>query len=139
MRQRICAYQDFEDRSADQTGGAWYQRPTLQGLLGGLTNSEYDVLASEDATLASRLSPGLIAPQPEIAFRHHATVLSNMIAALDSLSGRERVEYLRNRYREALDEWPTVQRITGTRLGPSRWIAPLLQGVNHFITSEGWV
>lgn len=138
MRQRICAYQDFEERPADQAGGAWYQRPTLRGLLGGLSNSEYDVLKSERSSLATQLTPGDIAPQPEAAFRHHAKVLTNEITDLMALSGRARVERLRDRYAEAAKRWPEVQRVTGARLGPKQWITPFAEGVDLFITDEGW-
>ena len=139
MRQRLCAYQDFEERAADQNGGAWYQRPTLGGLLGGLSNSEYDVLVSERSSLAARLSPGVIAPQPEAAFRHHATVLQNEIRSMSTLTGRMRVEHLSRRYSEARVEWPEVQKITGTKLAASRWIEPFNTGVQMFMSSEGWV
>lgn len=139
MRQRLCAYQDYEDREADAGGGAWYQRPTFRGLLGGLSGNEYELLTSERAQLAARLAPGTIAPQPESAFRHHATVLSELIRALQALGGRDRVEYLRNQYSAALGEWPEVQRVTGTKLGPTRWIAPFLAGLDLFISAEGWV
>lgn len=139
MRQRICAYQDFEERAGDKGGGAWYQRPTLQGLLGGVSNSEYDVLVSEQPALAAVLAPGTIAPQPEAAFRHHATVLGNEIALLTPLHGRARVELLRQRYAAALGEWPEVQRLTGTSLGPSRWITPFASGLDLFMGSEGWI
>ncbi|MDA4108171.1 hypothetical protein MHOL44478_12980 [Mycobacterium holsaticum DSM 44478] len=138
MRQRICAYQDYEDRDADPGGGAWYQRPTLQGLLGGLSSNEYDLLTSEQRDLSARLTPGTIAPQAASAFRHHATVLSSVIRALEPLSGRERVDYLRDRYTEARGEWPEVLRVTGTRIGPGRWITPFLGGLNLFRSSEGW-
>lgn len=140
MRQRICAYQDFEDREADAGGGAWYQRPTLRGLLGGLTNNEYELLTSENLVLSRRLAPGSIAPQPESAFRHHATVLSGLIRDIgQQLPGRARAEYLRNQYQAAQGEWPEVQRITGARIGPGRWIDPFLAGLELFIASEGWV
>ncbi|GAA4380501.1 hypothetical protein [Nocardioides caricicola] len=140
IRQRICAYQDFEERPADtQDGGGWYQRPTLAGLLGGLTSREYEVLVSEEAALAARLTPAAIGPRPEQAFRHHATVLTNVATALSSLSGRARAEAMRQMYLDAEGEWPAVQAITGTRLGPSRWIAPFKAGLEVFMTSEGWL
>jgi hypothetical protein len=139
MRQRMCAYQDFEDRPADPGGGAWYQRPTLQGLLGGLSSNEFELLTSERPQLSARLAPGTIAPQAESAFRHHAVVVSYLIRALEPLSGRERVDYLRERYMAALGEWPEVQRVTGAKIGPGRWIAPFLAGVDLFRSSEGWI
>lgn len=140
MRQRLCAYQDFEERQADHGGGgAWYQRPTLLELLGGLSNGEYDVLVSERPRLAQRLTPGVIGPQAEQAFAHHATVLSTIIDELVTLSSRSRVRRLRERYKSAIDEWPTVQRVTSTRLGSNRWNVPFLEGLELFMASEGWL
>ena len=140
IRQRICAYQDFEERAADQNGGGgWYQRPTLGGLMGGLSNNEYGVLVSESATLASRLSPGVIGPKPEQAFRHHATVLTTIVDELNTLTGRPRVDALRQRYIDAIANWPTVKRITGAKIASDRWVKPFLDGVDQFMSSEGWV
>lgn len=140
IRQRICAYQDFEQRAADKsTGGQWYQRPTLQGLLGSLSGGEYEVLVSERSNLASRLTPDSIGPKPEQAFEHHTRVLTKIIEGMGTLSGRARVENLRTLYSNALVEWPEVQRITGAKIGPSRWITPFLEGVDLFAASEGWV
>jgi len=138
MRQRICAYQDFEERTADTPGGSWYQRPTLEGLLGGLAIREHQVLASENSTLAERLAPGSIGPRPQQAFIHHAKVLASVVAELAPLSGRTRVEALRNRYVAAQAEWPAVQKITGSRLGANHWIKPFLSGLQLFMGSEGW-
>lgn len=141
MRQRLCAYQDFEERQADAGGGggAWYQRPTLRGLMGGLSNGEYDVLVSERPTLALRLTPGTIGPQAEQAFAHHATVLTAVIDDLRSRSGQDRVDTLRAAYVAAIGEWPEVQRVTSTRLAASRWNIPFLQGLELFRDSEGWI
>lgn len=140
MRQRLCAYQDFEERASDQGGGgAWYQRPTLRSLLGGLTNGEYSVLESEQPALAARLTPGTIGPQAEQAFAHHAQVLTSVIAELDRLSGRARIDHLRCQYQNSASEWPAVQRITGARLGASRWNQPFMHGLELFMRSEGWI
>ena len=138
MRQRICAYQDFEERLADPGGGGWYQRPTLSGLLGGLTTREYQVLVSEDSAMAAALSPGTIGPKPQQAFRHHAQVLTDISDDLDALAGRDRVAALRDRYRAALAVWPAVQQVTGTKLGPAQWIKPFLAGLELFMASEDW-
>lgn len=140
MRQRLCAFQDFEERTADPGGGgAWYQRPTLRGLLGGLTNGEYNVLVSEQPTLAARLTAGVIGPLAEEAFAHHAHVLTELIEAMAARSGRDRAEFLRSEYHAAISEWPTVRQVTGTKLGPNRWNAPFLQGLELFMQSEGWL
>lgn len=140
MRQRICAYQDFEERadSSDNDRGGWYQRPTLRGLLGGLTQKQHGVLESERQLLASRLTPGRIGPKPEHAFRHHATVLTSIVAELNLLSGEARVEALRQHYLDATSEWPEVAQITGAKIGRDRWVRPFLEGLNQFATSEGW-
>lgn len=140
MRQRLCAFQDFEERAADAGGGgAWYQRPTLRGLIGGLSNGEYEVLVSEQPALAARLTPGSIGPSAEQAFAHHASVLTDLIDELAALAQRPRVEVLRAAYISAIAEWPAVQKVTGTRLGSSRWSTPFLQGLELFMASEGWI
>lgn len=138
IRQRICAYQDFEEKAGDQSGGGWYRRPTLSGLMGGLSNREYTTLSSESADLAARLTPGVIGPKPEQAFKHHAETLGAVISQLNALSGQTRVDALRNRYIQASPEWKEVKRITGTSLGPKRWIRPFLDGLDMFRSSEGW-
>lgn len=138
MRQRICAFQDFEERVADPGGGSWYQRPTLSGLSGGLTTREYQVLVSEVPAMAAALSPGTIGPKPQQAFRHHAQVLTNISDELNALAGQDRVVALRDRYKAALAAWPAVQKVTGTRLGPAQWIKPFVAGVELFMASEGW-
>ena len=138
LRQRICAYQDFEEREGDQTGGGWYQRPTLLGLMGGLSNGEYSILESESAVLAGRLTPGTIGPKAEQAFAHHASLLTQIVEELEVLTGRPRVEALRERYTTARPEWPEVRRITGAKIGSDRWIKPFLDGLDAFMASEGW-
>ncbi|TWP32591.1 hypothetical protein [Leekyejoonella antrihumi] len=138
MRQRICAYQDFEERVADSGGGGWYQRPTLSGLLGGLTPREYQVLVSEKPAIAATLSPGAIGPRPQQAFRHHSRVLTDVCDQLEPLTGRDRAEALQSRYAQALIEWPGVQKITGASLGAAQWIKPFQDGLNLFMVSEGW-
>ncbi|QPK83922.1 hypothetical protein G7Y29_03785 [Corynebacterium qintianiae] len=138
LRQRICAYKDFEERGGDQSGGGWYNRPTLRGLMGGLTKREYETLLSENADLAARLTPGAISPKIEPAFKHHAETLGAVISELLELCGRTRVEALRDRYILAYPEWDKVERITNTSLGPERWIKPFLEGLNKFRSSEGW-
>jgi len=138
LRQRICAYQDFEERQGDQTGGGWYQRPTLLGLMGGLSNGEYRILESESAALAGRLTPGAIGPKAEQAFAHHASALTQIVDELEVLTGRARIEALRERYTTARSEWPEVRRITGAKIGSDRWIKPFLDGLDAFMASEGW-
>lgn len=139
LRQRICAYQDFEERANDTSGGGWYQRPTLLGLMGGLTAREYSILVSEDQQLADSLTPGTIGPRPELAFKHHAQVLNSIITELNSLTDAPRVNALRGHYDDALTKWDDVIRITGTTLGPRQWIMPFKNGLDVFMNSEGWI
>lgn len=138
IRQRICAYQDFKKKDGDKSGGTWYQRPTLIGLMGGLSKREYSTLMSEDESLTKRLSPGTIGPQPEQAFKHHAETLGTIVAQLTALSGRARIDALRERYTKAVPEWHGVKQITGSRLGAEHWIHPFLEGLELFASAEGW-
>lgn len=139
LRQRICAYQDFEQRVSDKDGGQWYMRPTLEGLLGGLSQREYKTLVSEEPALAERLAPGTIGPKAEQAFKQHAGVLTNITDSLSRLTGRQRVEALREMYMAAIEEWPTVQKTTGTNLASGKWVTPFLAGLELFMKSEGWI
>ncbi|WP_164672071.1 hypothetical protein [Brevibacterium casei] len=139
LRQRICAYQDFEERAGEQDGGGWYQRPTLRGIMGGLSNGEYNVLSSEAPALAIRLSPGNIGPKPKQAFLHHVKTLSNLINEMNSMPVPERTKTLRTWYDNAISEWPTVRSITGTKIDERRWIQPFLDGVDRFAKAEGWL
>lgn len=138
LRQRICAYQDFEERPSDQPGGGWYHRPALYGLMGRLSKREYMTLTSEKPTLAKQLAPGEIGPKPEQAFKHHAQVLSELVSELNSLSGESRVKALCSHYEQALPRWKTVASITGTSLSAEDWIHPFQQGLRLFTTAEGW-
>lgn len=139
LRQRICAYQDFEERENAPSGGGWYQRPTLQGLLGGLSKKEYSMLESERRRLSLSLTPGTIGPKIQQAFQHHATTLTKIVNDLSSLArGRERVAVLQHLYLTARPEWEEVERITGCLIGPKRWIDPFLKGIELFAKSEGW-
>lgn len=138
MRQRICAYQNFEKRNKDSKGGGWYQRPTLLGLMGGISKGDYELLESESRQLAQKLSPGSIGPYPQQAFRHHANCLTEIVEDLKTLSGPERVLALRDRYINARPEWVQVKKITRDNIGPERWITPFLDGIDLFMATEGW-
>lgn len=137
-RQRVLAYSDHAARAAGGSGGAWYKRPTLEGLLGNLLPSELQVLVNQDAALAARLVPGAVLDLAEPAFRHHATVLTNVVDELKTLAGRDRAQRLRERYLAARMDWPRVQAITGCASGADRWVNPLLAGLEQFMTAEGW-
>ena len=139
LRQRICAYTDFQKSSSDSKGGSWYQRPTLKGLMGGLSSSEYTVLVSEDPSLASRLAPGVIGNKPEQAFAHHASYLTQVTHSLSLVDNRTGIENLRNLYIDAKAEWPKILDVTSAKLGSDRWINPFLEGIDLFRASEGWI
>ncbi|MDR6620360.1 hypothetical protein J2X81_000598 [Sinomonas atrocyanea] len=138
VRQRVCAYSDYATRTAGGDGGQWYQRPTLELLLGGMSGNEYQVLRSQNEVLADSLTPGRIPAGPENAFLHHARVLSAIIEGLSTLTGRARVEALRSLYLRAVAEWPQVQKISGCATGGNAWVGALLDGVNKFAAEEGW-
>lgn len=138
VRQRVCAYTDYSLRADDPGRGQWYQRPTLEGLLGGMSVNEYRVLRSQNRELADALTPGNINPGPENAFRHHIGVISSAMGELRSLSGEARVRALRSRYMQAEMSWHQAQSIAGSALGSEAWIRVALEGVDQFIASEGW-
>jgi hypothetical protein len=140
VRQRVLAYPDFAERAPSEpgSGGSWYARPTLVGLLGNILPNEFSVLRSQRPTLAERLYSGPHNPQAEPIFQHHAQVLNSVMAQLGPLPLRQRVERLRDEYRQCLLEWPTVQELTGSATAGDQWIGPLLSGVDTFIASEGW-
>lgn len=140
MRQRICAYQDFEERLANGAGGgSWYQRPSLERLMGSLKQGDFQVLRSENQRFQEAITPGTIGPKPQEAFVHHARVLVSLANALETGTVRERCVELRERYLEARENWPRVQAITGTATGASRWVDPFRAGTEMFMESEGWL
>lgn len=137
-RQRVLAYSDHAARAAGGPGGAWYKRPTLEGLLGNLLPNELQILSNQDVALATRLVPGAVLDLAEPAFRHHATVLTRVVDELKALTGRDRVLRLRERYLAARLDWPRVQAITGCASAADRWVEPLFAGLEQFMAAEGW-
>ncbi len=138
IRQRVCAYSDYAARASSGDGGQWYQRPTLEVLLGDMKSNEYQVFRSQNLAYAEELTRGSVPTGPENAFRHHAGVLSLIIDELTSLSGEARVRALRNRYTRAESEWPQAQKVSGCSVGGEPWIRPQIDGMDQFIADEGW-
>lgn len=138
IRQRVCAYSDYAVRSSGGDGGQWYQRPTLELLLGDMKPNEYQVFRAQDRQYAESLTQGSVPSGPENAFRHHAGVLSLVADELKALSGEARVRALRERYRRAEVEWPRAQRISGCSVGGEPWIGSQIKGIDQFIAGEGW-
>jgi hypothetical protein len=138
IRQRVCAYTDYAARVSSDSGGQWYQRPTLEVLLGGMTYNEYQVLRNQNRLLAERLTQGQFRTGPENAFRHHASVLATVVDELNALSGEARVQALRARYDAAYAEWPQVQRLSGCSTSRDHWIKGMVHGMDQFMASEGW-
>lgn len=138
VRQRICAYPDYASRDGGSDGGQWFQRRTLEILLGALMPNEYSVLLDQDLSRAERLTQGIIATGPGNVFSHHARTLTSIIEELNLLTGKARVDRYRDRLQAARAEWVEVQRITGCTSAASQWIDPLLAGVDQFVVDEGW-
>lgn len=138
QRQRVCSYGDFGPREPDQPGGAWYQRPTLQGLLGLLMGREASILTARDAALVARLG-GVPAPGPREIFDHHAAALTALVAGLQAEPDFEqRYLALKALYDAAAADWPTVQTITGCTAGATEWLASLAGGLALYAKTEGW-
>lgn len=138
QRQRMCSYGHYDARDPDAGGGGWYQRPTLQGLLGSLLPNEANVLAARDAALVGRLG-GLPAPGPRETFEHHLSVLTALIADLQSIRDPEaRYRRLLGLYDTAAVDWPAVIGHTGAAHGAAEWIDSLRSGLALYGATEGW-
>lgn len=138
QRQRVCSYSDYSPRDPDQPGGGWYQRPTLQGLLGLVMGREASILSARDAVLVTRLG-GVPAPGPREVFDHHAFVLSALVTALQAEPDLERrYRALKALYDAAAADWPTVQTITGCAAGATEWLAAMAGGLALYARTEGW-
>lgn len=138
QRQRVCSYADYGPRDPDATGGGWYQRPTLRGLLGSLLPNEAFRLGTANSALVRQLG-GLPAPGPRETFDHHLVVLHGLVARLQAVADREqRYRLLRRMYDDAAAHWPAVQRITGCVAGATEWLAALAGGLDLYANTEGW-
>ena len=136
-RQRVSAYASYAARDPDAEGGQWFSQATHAGLLSLLVRNDARVLADRDPALSAALLPGSVPPGSTEAWRHHATVLSEIVADLgtppQTAYGR-----LRNRYQIAASNWAKVAACLGTASGTSTWITPLLDGLEAFGLVEGW-
>jgi hypothetical protein len=134
----MCSYSHYDARDPDAAGGGWYQRPTLEGLLGSLLPNEANVLSARDAALVARLG-GLPAPGPRETFEHHLSVLSALISDLQSIADPEaRYRHLLRVYDTASFEWPPVIGHTGASHGAADWIEPFRSGLALYGATEGW-
>jgi hypothetical protein len=139
QRQRVCAYGHYGARNPDAGGGGWYQRPTLQGLLGLITSNEAIVLNSRDAPLVARLG-GLPAPGPRETFDHHISTLSAVVGAIDAEQDWEaKYRMLAALYGAARTDWPQVQREANTTTSAGDWIDGLAAGLDLYARTEGWM
>lgn len=138
VRQRVLAYTDYALRADSDSGGQWYQRPTLRHLYGNLRYNDYQVLLDQEHQLAHRLTTGEFATGPENAFKHHARVLGDIEGWLSSMGPKNRVLQLRDAYERAQTQWPRIQAVTGVSIAATEWVDPLLAGVRQFISQEGW-
>jgi hypothetical protein len=138
QRQRVCSYGDYGPRDPDQPGGGWYQRPTLQGLLGLLLGREASILTARDAALVARLG-GVPAPGPREVFDHHVAALTALVTGLHAERDLEqRYLTLKALYDAAAADWPTVQTLTGCAAGATEWLAALTGGLALYAKTEGW-
>jgi hypothetical protein len=138
QRQRMCSYTDYAPRLPSTGGGSWYERPTLQALLGSLTVNEAQVLMDRDPSLAGRLG-GLPAPGAEEAFQHQVRVLSTVIGDIDGTPDHH-ARYIRllDLYNSAAHEWLGVQHITACKYGADAWVDGLRSGLLLYGATEGW-
>lgn len=137
-RQRVLSFVDYEPRVTGSTGGGWYERATVRGLIGSLSTSEANVLQSRDSVLAARLG-GLPAPGPKEAYIHHIGCLA---ALVNDIAGQptfeDRYRRLNNLYAGARTEWSTVQRLATSDTSAADWIDPLASGLLAYGAEEGW-
>lgn len=138
QRQRVCSYGDYDARDPNAAGGGWYQRPTLEVLLGSLLPNDAIVLSARDAGLVARLG-GLPAPGPRETFDHHLAVLNAVVARLQAIRDPEqRFRTLEALYDAARAQWPPVQRHTGCSAAGREWIDALATGLARYGATEGW-
>jgi hypothetical protein len=138
QRQRACSYPGYAARVPGSTGGGWYERPTLRGLVGNLKPNEASVLAANNAALLASLGT-IPAPGPQEAFEHHAAELGALVdALLGAPSDEDRFRLLTGWYASATTHWPTVQMETGSAAGAPEWIQPHAEGLARYGAGEGW-
>lgn len=137
-RQRVQAFTDFAARGPAGGFGSWYERVTLQALLGSLSVREASVLGTQNQALAQRLGD-IPAPGPKEAFFHHLQALSGLVTMIAAAPDyRSRFDSLMGLYGDASREWPAVQTLTGSDTAAADWIAPLQAGLAAYGAAEGW-
>jgi hypothetical protein len=138
-RQRVCSYADYAPRIPGPGGGGWYERPTLQGLLGSLSSNEATLLASRDAPRVAHLGGLPPAPGPKEAFIHHLSALNGILAPmLAENDHQQRYRRMAAVYADATMEWPPVERITACAMGSDDWIRTFERGLALYGATEGW-
>jgi len=139
QRQRVCAYGHYAPRDPDGGGGGWYQRPTLQGLLGLLTTNDAIVLNARNPQLVTRLG-GLPAPGPREAFDHHVATLSTIVDAIAAEQDWEaKYRLLAGMYDAARAEWPLLRQDINPSHDGRHWIEGLAAGLDLYARTEGFV
>ena len=136
-RQRACAYASYMQRTAGGDGGQWFAQRTLRGLLSLLGRSDTQLLADQNATLATRLLPGNVPPGAAEGWDHHAKVLSDLVSSLKR-GGSSSYESLRNLYAAARTDWGVAASTIGCTSAADAWLSELALGLNRFASTEGW-
>lgn len=137
-RQRVSAYGSYEERSPGGDGGQWFKQVTFEVLLSLLTGADAQVLATQDAALASRLLPGVVPPGAKEAFIHHATVLARITESLMGKQHDAAFAEMRDRYVAARREWPAVAAATGRASRVDAWVTPVEDGLLLYGATEGF-
>lgn len=137
-RQRVLSFADYAARTPGATGGGWYERPTLRGLIGSLSSNEANVLQSRDPAFTARMG-GLPAPGPKEAFVQHIATLASLVADIATQADFEqRYRRLRDLYHAATGDWGTSQSLSPSDTSAADWIAALEQGLADYGAAEGW-
>jgi hypothetical protein len=138
-RQRVCSYADYAARIPGPGGGGWYERATLEALVGSLSTNEAALLGTRDAALAARLGGLPPAPGPKEAFLHHVGALHRLVARLSSEADPERrYRDLLAMYARAAAEWPGVHAVTSCDMGADDWVRNPAAGLTRYGHTEGW-
>jgi len=141
-RQRVVAYSDYGPRPAPVPGqiGAWFERPTVLGLLGSLENRDGVLLGRQEPALAAALGGLPSAPGAKSAYLHHVAQLDLAVTRVQGAGGPEsRFRELDAMYTQASTNWAAVRASTGIRDQSGAWVAPFQQGLRMYARDEGWI
>lgn len=139
QRQRVLAYSDYGPRTTTGGAGSWFERPTLDRLLGLLMKNEAVVLETLHGPLTASLG-GFPALAAEEVFMHHLAILEEVMGQIAAQnSWRARFEYLHHRYADATSCWPLVERAISPSTGVHDWIDNAAAGLELYGKTEGWV